>query len=274
MNISIPTASVFLLKAATGRRGRESSFCFSDLLGFLGLRGITKWRCVILFVVCQACRGVCAGEDEGRQTVAELRQLGVHVFKDATSGAVTEVAANGNRAITDDHMEVLASFAELTDISLERTRVGSEGMRQLKVLKKLVEHLSVMKNLKLLPVGNSGVTDAGLVHLGRMAQLEYLGLRGNTITGKGMIHLAQLKKIKGLHLGETKVDDEGIKHLAGLVYLERLWLHDTRVTDGSIDRITKFSRLREIDLRNTAVSAEGVARLRDLLPKCKVLHSS
>ena len=287
MNISIPAASVFRLKAATGRRGREFCFYISDLLEFLGLLGIAKWRCVILFVVCKAFVGAHAVEDEGRQAVAELRQLGVHVFKDATSSAVTEVVANGNRAITNEHMEVLASFPELTDISLEGTRVGSEGVRHLKVLKKLewlnlyqcsvgdagVRHLSGIKNLKLLPVGNSGVTDAGLVHLGRMAQLEYLGLRGNTITGKGMIHLAQLKKIKGLHLGETKVDDEGIKHLAGFVYLERLWLHDTRVTDRSIDWITKFSRLRELDLRNTAVSAEGVARLRDLLPKCKVLHS-
>ena len=98
MNISIPTASVFRLKAATGRRGRESSFCFSDLLGFLGLRGITKWRCVILFFVCQACVGAYAGEDDARQAVEKMRQLGVHVFKDATSGAVTEVVANGNRA--------------------------------------------------------------------------------------------------------------------------------------------------------------------------------
>ena len=76
MNISIPAASVFRLKAATGRRGREFCFYISELLEFLGLLGIAKWRCVILFVVCKAFVGAYAVENDARQAVAELLHEG------------------------------------------------------------------------------------------------------------------------------------------------------------------------------------------------------
>ncbi|MDX1408889.1 MAG: AAA family ATPase, partial [Saprospiraceae bacterium] len=46
--------------------------------------------------------------------------------------------------------------------------------------------LKELKSLKLLPIGDAGITDAGLVHLRGMPQLEYLGLRGNKVTDMGL----------------------------------------------------------------------------------------
>jgi len=287
----MPTGSVFLHGLEAGRYYRDKGEAFlTEGLQGNGIKGqakaMNKVR-ILLYLLLGCCAGAGEEENQRENAVVELREIGALLFTDAKSGGVTEIVANGNPGIGNEHMKIFALFPGLTDISLEGTRVSSEGIRQLQSLKKLewlnlyrcpvgnegIRHLSKMESIKLLPIGMSGVDDDGLRHVGRMSNLEYLGLRGNEISGKGMLHIAGLKKLKGLHLGETKVDDDGIKHLAGLIRLEELWLHDTAISDASVDQLGRFPALRKIDMSNSAVTKAGVARLRSLLPKCSVLYS-
>ena len=230
--------------------------------------------------------------DEGRgvgsvePAIAELRAVGAIVFSDSKSKVVTEVSANGNEEIRDSHLRLIARFTAATDVSLEKTRVGDAGVRQLKGLRKLewlnlfqtqvgdagLKELSEIDSLKLLPIGGTRVTNAGLEHAGEMEQLEYLGLRGNAIDDRGMVHLGGLANLKGLHLGETGVGDLGLKRIAALGKLEQLWLHDTAVSDASVELLSRFKKLRQLDVRRTNVSAEGARRLRMMLPRCNVKY--
>src|SRR5262249_41382448 len=62
-----------------------------------------------------------------------------------------------------------------------------------------------------LPFGlvlrESGITDAGLKEVARLANLHHLGLYNTPVTDVGMKELAGLKNLRTLDLGFTKVTD-------------------------------------------------------------------
>ena len=79
-------------------------------------------------------------------------------------------------------------------------------------------------------MGETRVTDAGLVHLSGFHRLKYLGLRGDAITDAGLARLVGLTSLTGLHLGQTDITDGGLRQLLPLIHLETLWLHDKRAS--------------------------------------------
>ena len=85
----------------------------------------------------------------------------------------------GNTPATDQTLQTLANFPNLTRLHLEKTTV----------------------------------TDEGLVHLQGLENLEYLNLYGTAITDEGLQHLASLKKLKKLYLWQTKVSETGVQTL-------------------------------------------------------------
>ena len=214
----------------------------------------------------------------------ELKAIGAHVFFDPEGVHVIEVSANHNAKLRDSHLGTIASFREITDLSLEGTAVSDKGLAKLGRLPKLewlnlfqtgvgdegLWALSKIRSLKMLPIGGTKVTDAGLKHAGAMLQLEYLGLRGNAVGDKGVAFLAGLENLKGLHLGETEVGDAGVKHLSGMKRLEKLWLHDTKIGDGAVPALLELKGLKELHLQNTGITEAAAAGLREGLPKCEV----
>ena len=165
--------------------------------------------------------------EETVDAAGQLRAIGAHVFADAKSGKVTEVSANSNSKIDDSHLRLIATFPDITDLSLERTRVGDGGVHHLVGLRKLewlnlfqtsvgdegLEQLSKIASLKLLPIGGTRVSDAGLKHVKEMGQLEYLGLRGNAITDAGLMKLSSLTNLEELWLAGTEVDPATVEQL-------------------------------------------------------------
>ena len=51
------------------------------------------------------------------------------------------------------------------------------------------------------------VTDAGLVHLNRLATLQRLSLSDTGVTNPGLVHLKDLTKLETLSLGGTQITD-------------------------------------------------------------------
>ena len=108
--------------------------------------------------------------------------------------------------------------------------------------------LEGLERLRVLRLGETKVTDAGLAHLKALEGLRQLGLRATEVTDAGLVHLKGLTQLQMLNLQGTKVTDAGLVHLKGLSNLRQLYLWDTKVTD------------------------EGVKKLREALPKCKIAH--
>ena len=214
-----------------------------------------------------------------------LRGLKATVFE--RRGHVVEVNLN-RLAVGDPELFLLRDFSQLTDLSLEETRVTVNGLRYLRHLEHLewlnlyrtrvgdagLKALSDLPRLAHLPLGDTNITDAGLAHLVGLESLRYLGLRATRVTDAGLIHLGRLKNLEGLHLGETSITDKGLTTLKHLSRLERLWLHDTRVTDASVELLRSWRGLRMLYLYRTHLSARGARRVAEGIPGCKVFYVS
>ena len=130
-------------------------------------------------------------------------------------------------------------------------------------------HLSALKGLKKLHLGeNDGVTDAALVHVGKLTGLRSLVLWDAPMTDAGLKHLIPLKELTHLDLAfATKISNAGLADIVQLSNLEHLNLAGTKVTDVSM--LKSLSKLKELRLGKLKVS--GVAELKESLPKLVVV---
>jgi len=190
--------------------------------------------------------------------------------------------------VSDADLQGIEVLRDLTDLSFERTAIGDEAIEHLRELRELewlnlyhtqitdagLKMISAMPAIRLLPIGETRVTDKGLEHVAQMKRLRYLGLRGDAITDAGLAHLRDLRLLEGLHLGETQITDDGVQNLASLTGLRELYLQKTKISDRSVDVLVKMSGLGQLVLFDTQVTADGIARLREALPKCQIITES
>lgn len=229
-------------------------------------------------------------EDENSESVAarSLRDLGGQVFLNLKTGRVSEVNLNGNQKLADADLDQVARFSEMTDLSLEQTSIGDDGIARLAALEKLewlnlfrtritdesLKTLSRMKSLTHLPLGETRLSDRGLTHLAELPRLEYLGLRGNRITDKGIPSIARIGTLTGLHLGGTNITDMTLDSLSKLKKLEELWLFDTAITDAGLEKLARLKSLKRLHLQRTSTTAAGIRDLRATLPQTRIFWES
>ena len=49
-------------------------------------------------------------------------------------------------------------------------------------------------------------------------------------------------------------------------------MENTKISDAALEHLAGLKKLRWLGLARTGVTAEGVAKLREALPQCAVLH--
>ena len=77
-----------------------------------------------------------------------------------------------------------------------------------------------------------------------------------------------------LQLSSTRITDAGLVHLAGMMkgsVIHDLYLSGTSISDAGIEHLMKMTDLTHIHLDGTRVSDAGVAKLKQTLPKLKVM---
>ncbi|HXE54185.1 MAG TPA: c-type cytochrome domain-containing protein, partial [Tepidisphaeraceae bacterium] len=101
-------------------------------------------------------------------------------------------------------------------------------------------------------------------------QLAVLNLARTKVTDDGLKALESLPNLRKLHLENTKVTDAGLTHVKGLSNLEYLNLYGTQVTDAGLADLDGLKNLKALYLWQTKVTPAGVAKLQQALPKCQI----
>lgn len=127
-----------------------------------------------------------------------------------------------------------------------------------------VSSLSHIRNVTVLSLDGSKVSDETLVYLRDLDGLTSLFLGRARVTGSGFDSLPQLPALRRLSLEFTAISDEGLTHVAELRHIEALDLSHTAITDSGLARLKTMTALRELSLAGTRIDGSGLGHLREL----------
>jgi len=143
--------------------------------------------------------------------------------------------------ITDAELARIAGLTQLRHLWLGGTHVVAKG-----------------------PVINNDIADRGLAHI---------SVINNDITDRGLAHISRLTQLQDLQVDEAQITDKGLAHLARLTQLNYLSLSDNpQITDAGLAHLAGLTQLRALFLYNRQVTDEGVKKLQQALPNCKIYH--
>ncbi len=222
------------------------------------------------------------------KVIAHLNSLNDKSSRDVvqkTGGTVTGVSFFANRKVANDDLRNLEWFPDLVSLVLG-PQLTDRALEYLRFVPKLLilklvsnpitdeglAHLRHAPHLEELQLhGCRNVTDAGMVHVGKLKQLRHLDLGATKIGDAGLAHLSELSHLEHLDLMHyTKITNAGIAHLAGLQKLTYLRMSFTKVADRGLVHLESLRDMKVLVLGKTKVTEGGVARLRAALPGCNV----
>ena len=209
-----------------------------------------------------------------RQAVSEIRAMGGNVVYDYEIGLAPE--PQGLAQYRVDYV------ATVNFVNLEKGKTDEDinYASQLKALKSVSFDGALTDNelslfigqaeMQTLSLEGTDVTDTGLAHLANMRQLETLYLDNTRIGDDGLATLSRLRSLVNLDLTNTLITDVGMRHLAGMPNLRHLSIARTQITDVGLAELHLCKPLTTLVLADTSVTANGVKRIREMLPDCDV----
>jgi len=206
-----------------------------------------------------------------REAAAKLEEKGVFVIQGAVPDgdddftndvkAITNVNVMKPELVDEETLALIGKLYYLETLDLGNTELTDE----------LVTHLADLREVTVLVVSNTKVTDASLEYVGNFHNVQSLFLAGTVVSDEGLPKLAGLKTMKILDLSNTKVTDAGLVHLTELDQVEHLLLDGCAVTEEGltkmIEGMDKIGRLglKGVKLDDDPVMhKEAIARLRKL----------
>ncbi|MGZ0169442.1 MAG: hypothetical protein ACKVHE_07795 [Planctomycetales bacterium] len=226
-----------------------------------------------------------------RETIEQLKELGLKVSEDdgpliGTPGIRVTIF---NEHLTTTGMirtDVMSEFRYIRNLFLvtDATRISADGLAQLRNLNNILlvsaqwtrtndkglASIEGIVSLRLLRLNWSLVTDEGLAHIERLPKLAMLYLTGTAVTDDAVSCIKELSRLKALQLSHTGITDVGLAGLEGFADLTHLGIDGTFVTDTSIPVIASFKSLKYLNVSDTDMTDEGMKKLRDALPECRV----
>lgn len=158
--------------------------------------------------------------------------------------------------------------------------------------------LAGLPRLRSLSLQSSSLTDRHLQHLRGCVALASLDLSATSIEGSGLAELHGLPQLKELAVSDQPCSPEllpeaiaiptvtslwlirleafsteSLAALAGASQLRDLKFMNVPVDDRAVEHLLQAKGLRSLYLLDTSISPEGVQRLKQGLPNCRVVCS-
>lgn len=190
---------------------------------------------------------------------------------------------NGCKKVDDGIMKHVAKIKTLERLSLHGTSVADAGLPLLRALPNVqtlhLDHTAItsqggpfleqLQNLRVLTLGGTQVDDGILGNVAKLEQLEHL-TPSALVTDEGLPLLARLKGLKLISLNYTKVTDAGVIAMPEWPQLQSLWLDHLPLTDAVVPVLAKRKQLTYLNVQDTKITADGIARLQNSLPNCRI----
>jgi len=148
---------------------------------------------------------------------------------------------------------------------------------EVKTTDKDVSLLSGLKSICWLNIGPApNVSDEAMPTIGKLTSLQQLTLEDTGVTDAGLVHVKSHTNLRAVVLFRCKgrVGDGALTHLATLPNLRLLFLFGTDVTDAGLASLTEFPSLIQLRLHdNPRITEEGVAACRKEMPNVEIIYS-
>ena len=99
---------------------------------------------------------------------------------------------------------------------------------------------------------------------------KILRLSHNSIHGTGFENYHNATELHWLDLSGCPITNEGLRAIVQIPRLLHLSLNHTPVDNSAIELMQKIKSLKGLGLNGTKITKEGVAKLRELLPECRI----
>lgn len=136
-----------------------------------------------------------------------------------------------------------------------------------------VDRLRHLRQLQLLNLSHTSITDRSGQTLSGLASLRYLYLNYTDISDDLLAALTPLHQLELLSIKNTRITDRGMGYVREMSRLAYLDVSGTRVTDEGLGKLATLPSIRTLLLSGTAVTAEGLRDFRSL-PELKTLDLS
>jgi len=195
------------------------------------------------------------------KAVSAIEKLGGTVERD-DAGTVVDVYLVCTET-TDARLEMLLALPELRTLNVGETKISDRGMLT----------LAQLGSLRELNIGYNGLTDEGLRYVASLTGLKSLSLENLDVTADGLRHVAHLNGLESLCLNGLDIGDEELALFEGLTELKRLEVDETRVTDASLDLIKGFAKLDHLRAFDSLITRDGFDALQAALPDLYIFYN-
>lgn len=156
--------------------------------------------------------------------------------------------------IDDRSLALISNQRNLKLLNLQGTQITDAG----------VPYLRLLRHLYDLNLSYTKISDEGLKLVGQIPNLAFISLNGDKVTDKGISYL-QNRKLRSILLCDTGVGDEGAKILSQIPTINALQMRSCKgVTNVGAVNISNLSRMEFLSLENTSITDQGATALSKL----------
>jgi len=133
----------------------------------------------------------------------------------------------------DDRAYLLSGWKQLQILNLADTQITDKSL----------EELNDNTKLRQVILARTKITNAGLTHLKKNRGIYWLDVSGTGITNEGLIHIGKFENLTRLDLTDTKVTANGIvTHLRSMPKLQKVLLSRGQISDAEFRELRKVMK--------------------------------
>lgn len=158
----------------------------------------------------------------------------------------------------DDDLKYLAGLTQLKLLGLKNTKVTGSGLK----------HLSALKDLQVLALGDSPFSDEHAALVRAFPKLEFLFIDRTELSDIGICAMFKdpTQPITHLHVDELDISDQAMSCVGQLSKLTWLGVYETKITNEGLLQLKNCKNLRFVSVGFTQVTDEGIRELEMALP--------